>query len=294
MASADPHLDAFTGHRPLLFSIAYRMTGNSADAEDIVQESFIRWQQTAADQVDSPRAFLVTIVSRLCINHLQSARVRREEYVGYWLPEPLVTSGESPLDDLRLDESISMAFLLLLERLSPIERAVFLLSEVFDYAHAEVARIVGKSEANCRQILKRAREHVAAARPRFQSSPEQHEVLLQRFIAAATNGDMDGLLSLLSDDVVFYSDGGGRAAAVPKPVFGRENVTRLLLGARARFQTPGLVRKLVQINALPGLVNYVDGHANSIVTVDVAGDRIKTIYFVSNPEKLGRIPPLVN
>ena len=292
MVAPDPHLAAFTEHRPLLFSIAYRMTGNSADAEDIVQESFIRWQQTPADAIDSPQAFLVTIVSRLCINHLQSARVRREEYVGCWLPEPLVTTGDSALEDLRLDESISMAFLLLLERLSPIERAVFLLSEVFDYSHAEAARIVGKSEANCRQILKRAHEHVATARPRFRSSPEQHEALLQSFVAAATNGDMDGLLNLLSDDVVFYSDGGGRAAAVPEPVYGRPNVVRLLLGARARFQRPGLVRRVEQVNALPGLINYVDGRASSVVTVDVAGDRIRTIYFVSNPEKLGRIPPL--
>ncbi|HSP14080.1 MAG TPA: RNA polymerase sigma-70 factor [Thermoanaerobaculia bacterium] len=289
----DERLSTFDAHRPLLFSIAYRMTGNSADAEDMVQETFLRWQQVDSSEVQSPRAFLVTIVSRLCINHLQSARVKREEYFGCWLPEPLLTaSGQR--DDRRLDESLSMAFLLLLERLSPMERAVFLLSEVFDYSHSEVARIVGKSEANCRQILKRARQHISDERPRFEASPEEHEELLQRFVSASVDGDIDGLLSLLSEDIVFYSDGGGRAAAVPKPVYGRPNVTRLLLGARKRFVPEGLVRRIAEVNGQPGIVNYVDGRANSIVMIDVAGDRIRAIYFVSNPDKLSRIPPLVH
>lgn len=289
MMSADARAETFGQYRPLLFSIAYRMTGNSADAEDLVQETFIRWQEAQVEEVRSPRAFLVTILSRLCINHLQSARVRREEYVGMWLPEPLITAAG---DSNGLDESLSMAFLLLLERLSPIERAVFLLAEVFDYSHAEVARIVGKTEANCRQILKRAHQHVANERKRFRPSAEEHEQLLQRFVSAAEGGDMNALVSLLADDVVFYSDGGGRAAAVPKPVYGRTNVTRLLLGSRARFQPPGLTRKLERVNGQPAIVNYVDGAPSSIVTVDADRDRIVTIYFVSNPEKLQRIPPL--
>jgi RNA polymerase sigma-70 factor (ECF subfamily) len=215
-ADAQVRAEVFNQHRPLLFSIAYRMLGSVADAEDMVQEAFIRWQQSVDTDVQVPRTFLVTIVSRLCINHLQSARVRREEYVGQWLPEPLLTAVEDdPSARLRIDESLSMAFLVLLERLNPLERAVFLLREVFDYDYPEVARVLGHNEANCRQILRRARQHVAQIRQRFDPSPQQHQMLARRFLAACSEGDVTGLLALLSNEIVVYADGGrkgGRGA----------------------------------------------------------------------------------
>src|SRR5262245_59672558 len=185
----DP-LTTFNEHRGLLFSIAYRMMGTVADAEDVLQDAYIRWQQSVRENVRSPKAFLVTIVSRLCINQLQAGHAQREEYVGLWLPEPVVTdSASDPTSGVSVDESISMAFLVLMERLNPVERAVFLLREVFEYEYAEVSAAVGRSEANCRQILRRAKEHVRAARPRFAPSARQQTELLARFVQAATRGD---------------------------------------------------------------------------------------------------------
>src|SRR6266542_3091075 len=208
-------LATFNRYRSLLFSIAYRMLGSVADAEDMLQEAFIRWQQAPEEEIRSPRAFLVTIISRLCINQLQSARVQREEYVGQWLPEPIVTDpAADPLAMVRLDESLSMAFLVLLERLTPVERAVFLLREVFEYEYAEIAAALGLSEANCRQIFRRSREHVNATRPRFQASTKKQNDLLNRFLEAVGTADMDGLVALLSKDAVLYADGGGKAIAV--------------------------------------------------------------------------------
>src|SRR5262245_10195938 len=196
-------LATFDQYRSLLFSVAYRMLGSVADAEDMLQETFIRWQEDRDEDIRSPRAFLVTIISRLCINHLQSARVQREEYVGEWLPEPLVTdTSADPSAALTMDESLSMGFLVLLERLTPVERAVFLLREVFDYKYREIAKITSLSEANCRQILRRARRRVTEGRPRFDPSTEKSEELLQRFLGATVNGDMEGLLALLSKDIL--------------------------------------------------------------------------------------------
>ena len=200
----------------LLFSIAYRMLGTVADAEDMLQDAFIRWQQAPRDEIRSPKAFLVTIVSRLCINHLQSARAQREEYVGQWLPEPVVTDAASdPTSALWAGESISMAFLVLLERLNPIERAVFLLREVFDYDYAAIAAAVGRTETNCRQILRRAREHVHAARPRFTPSARKQTDLLTRFVQAATNGDLDGLVALLASDAELHTEAAVRRRRCP-------------------------------------------------------------------------------
>src|ERR1700761_8806797 len=188
-------LATFRQYRGLLFSVAYRMLGSVADAEDMLQETFIRWQEATEEDIRSPRAYLVTIISRLCLNHLQSARVQREEYVGQWLPEPVVTDAASdPLEIVRVDESLSMAFLVMLERLTPVERAVFLLREVFEYEYGEVAAMLGESEANCRQILHRARQHVAAMRPRFEASHGQASDLLEHFLQATRNGDLEGLV----------------------------------------------------------------------------------------------------
>src|SRR5438128_7538885 len=236
-------LATFDQYRSLLFSIAYRMLGSVADAEDMLQEAFIRWQQSREQVIDSPRAFLVTIISRLCTNHLQSARVKREEYVGQWLPEPIVTDAASdPFGIIKVDESLSMAFLVLLERLTPIERAVFLLREVFEYEYSEIAAVLAQSEANCRQILSRAKQHVRAMRPRFEISQQAKSDLLERFLEATSRGDMDGLVALLAGDVVLHSDGGGKALAVPKLVHGSDKVARGILGSLGRLVPKDLVR----------------------------------------------------
>src|SRR4029453_12165069 len=194
----------FDEHRAALFAVAYRMLGSVADAEDIVQDAFLRWREAPRDDVESPRAYLTTIVTRLCIDHLRSARGRREEYVGPWLPEPVV-AVEPPAEPGEMAESCSMAFLVLLESLTPAERAALLLREVFDYEYAEVATILGKSEANCRQLVRRARERIAKGRPRFDASVAQREQMTERFMAACATGDMEGLLGLLSDDITLWS-----------------------------------------------------------------------------------------
>jgi RNA polymerase sigma-70 factor (ECF subfamily) len=261
----------------------------------MLQETFIRWRQSAEENVRSPRAFLVTIVSRLCINYLQSARVQREEYVGQWLPEPIVTDpGSDPFGIIKVDESLSMAFLVLLERLTPIERAVFLLREVFEYEYAEVAAVLGQSETNCRQILRRARHHVSAMRPRFATSERKQSDLFERFLNAVRTGEMEGLVDLLSEDVVLHSDGGGKAIAVPNMVRGADNVARGILGSLRKFVPKTLVRRLALINGEPGLVNYLNGKPHSVLTIDIADDHIRAIYILTNPEKLSHVPNLPN
>jgi RNA polymerase sigma-70 factor, ECF subfamily len=267
------------------------MLGSVADAEDMLQETFIRWQQSTDEDVRSPRAFLVTIVSRLCINHLESARVRREEYVGQWLPEPLVINhGSDPFGIIKVDESLSMAFLVLLERLTPVERAVFLLREIFEYEYSEIAAVLGQTEVNCRQILRRARQHISASRPRFEVSEQAQNDLLRRFLEAVETGDSEGLVALLSNDVVLYSDGGGKAVAVPNPVRGADKVARGILRGLSRFVPKTLVRRLAHVNGEPGVVNYLDGKPHSVLTLEATGDRIRTIYIVTNPDKLTHLP----
>jgi len=290
----DPgRLATFEQYRGLLFSIAYRMLGSVADAEDMLQEAFVRWQQTSSDEIRSPRAFLVTIVTRLCINHLESARVRREQYVGEWLPEPLVTDPKSdPSHVLRVDESLSMAFLVLLERLTSIERAVFLLREIFEYEYSEIATILDQSEANCRQILRRARQHVSEARPRFKASSEERSNLLERFLRATSQGDMDGLVELLASDVVLHSDGGGKALAVPNLIFGSDKVARGILGSLEKLVPRNLLTRTVLINGQPGIVSYLNGKPYSVLTLDTSEGRIRAIYVLTNPEKLAHLPEL--
>jgi RNA polymerase sigma-70 factor (ECF subfamily) len=289
----DPHQEEFNRYRLLLFSIAYRMLGSVADAEDILQEAFLRWHAAAHGEIQSVRAFLVTIVSRLCINHLQSARVRREEYVGQWLPEPLVTgSNGDPLTILQIDESLSMAFMVLLERLSPVERAVFLLREVFDYDYAEIAEAIGKDETNCRQILRRAHQHVSENRPRFDSPPERRQQLLAKFLQATATGNLDGLIAMLSRDAVLHSDGGGKAPAVPNLVSGADPVARAILGGLKKLVPEGRINRMTLVNGEPGVISYLDGQPFAVVTLDFVGDRIQTVYIVSNPEKLAHLAPL--
>lgn len=285
-------LEVFHEHRSLLFSIAYRMLGTVADAEDKIQETFLRWQRVSIADIKSPRAFLVTIVSRLCISHLQSAHVQREEYLGQWLPEPLLTDHDhDPSADLAMEESLSMGFLVLLERLTPVERAVFLLREVFEYEYEEVARITRLTEVNCRQILRRARQHITEGRPRFDPSPAKQDELLTEFLGATVNGDMDGLIALLAKDVVLYTDGGGKMTAVPQPIYGPTNVARLLSMALKKFAENVVIRR-TEINGQPGILGYINGIAETAVIVDIAEGRIRNVYIVRNPDKLTRVPLL--
>jgi RNA polymerase sigma-70 factor (ECF subfamily) len=297
MLPSDPEvpirLATFDQYRSLLFSVAYRMLGSVADAEDMLQETFIRWQQAREEEFRSPRAFLITIISRLCINHLQSARVQREEYVGQWLPEPIVTGpGSDPLEIIRVDESLSMAFLVMLERLTPVERAVFLLREVFEYEYSEIATVLGESEANCRQILHRARQHVSAIRPRFKTSQKQKSDLLERFLKATSCGDMEGLVALLASDVVLHADGAGKAVGAPNLIRGANNVARGALGTLQKLVPKNLVNRLAQINGEPGIISYLEGKPYSVLTLEAGEGHIQTIYVVTNPEKLAHVPDL--
>jgi RNA polymerase sigma-70 factor (ECF subfamily) len=267
------------------------MVGSVTDAEDMLQETFIRWEQAPNGDIRSPRAFLVTIISRLCINYLESARVQREEYVGQWLPQPLVTDpGSDPLEIIRLDESISMAFLVVLERLTPAERAVFLLREVFEYEYSEIATVIGQNQTNCRQILRRARQHVSTLRPRFRVSAQKQNDLLERFIQATRSGDMDGLVALLSSDVVLHSDSGGKAIATPNLIHGADNVARGILGGLKKLVPSNLVRCIMQINGASAVVSYLNGHPHSVLSLDTTKGRIRGIYVVTNPDKLTHLP----
>ncbi len=279
-------LHEFDEHRGLLFSIAYRMLGSVADAEDILQETFLRWLQAAGDDIRSPKALLITIITRLSINYLQSARVRREEYVGQWLPEPLI----APQADA--DESLSIAFLVLLERLNATERAVFLLREVFDYEYAEIAAALETSEANCRQILRRARQHVRAERPRFRATAREHDVLLQRFHDAALSGDVSSLAALLSADVVLHTDGGGKAPALPNLVHGADNAARAIVGGIARLMPKELVQQMIQINGESAIVTYSHGRPFGVFAIQVRDGRIAAVYAITNPDKLSHLPGL--
>ena len=286
-------LATFDQYRSLLFSIAYRMLGSVADAEDMLQETFIRWQQAREEEFRSPRAFLITIISRLCINHLQSARVKREEYVGEWLPEPIVTGpGSDPLEIIRVDESLSMAFLVMLEQLTPVERAVFLLREVFEYEYPEIATVLGESEANCRQILHRAKQHVTTMRPRFKTSQRQKSDLLERFLKATSSGDLEGLVELLASDVVLHTDGGGKGVAAPNLIRGARNVARGAIGTFQKLMPKNLLIRLAQINGEPGIVSYLDRKPYSVLTFAASEGHIETIYVVTNPEKLAHLPDL--
>jgi RNA polymerase sigma-70 factor (ECF subfamily) len=288
---AQPLAVTFNEYRGLLFAIAYRMLGSRADADDVLQDAFLKWQQASIGEIESPRRYLVTIVSRLCINHLKSARVKREQYVGQWLPEPLLTDmRDDPAHDLLAGESISMAFMLLLQRLSPDERAIFILREVFDYEYAEISAIVNRTQEYCRQILHRAHEHVKRERTRFEPSHAEHKNLLQRFLAASLHGDMDGLLSVLAQDVMLYADGGGKASAVPNTVFGADHVSRLMLGAVKKFVPADVVVVPALINAQSGLVAYSEGRARTVLIFGASNGAIQNIYIISNPDKLANIP----
>lgn len=284
-------LDAFSEYRPLLFAVAYRMIGIVADAEDAVQETFLRWQRAVAagEAIAAPKSWLTAVLTRWCIDHLRSARVRREAYVGPWLPEPLITAAApDPADSAALTESLTLAFLVVLESLTPTERAVFLLHDVFAYEFAEVAGIVGKSEANCRQLARRAREHIAERRPRHAPSPEERARLTAQFIAACQQGDLPALVATLADDIILRSDGGGKATAARRPLHGADAVARFMLGIVAKAP-PETVYRLATVNHQPGIIGLLDGQPFSVLTLDIAEGQVRAIAIVVNPDKLGHL-----
>ena len=289
-------------YRPLLFSIAYGMTGSVGDAEDIVQDAFLGMTRArkAGTAIADPKAYLTTAVTRLGINYLRSARVRRETYVGDWLPEPVVVpAGEpGPAEHAELADSLSMAFLVQLEALSPVERAVFMLREVFGYDYPDVARITGKSQVNCRQIFARARQRIAAGRQARDSAPPparraEGEEFARRFFEAAAGGDMDALLGMVAPDVVFHGDGGGKAQAIGKPLAGRQPVMRLLAGLFRRGRILGASLRLAWVNGQPGAVTYdAEARVVNVFELDIADGVVQTIRSVVNPDKLGHIGPV--
>src|SRR5215212_632032 len=284
MAAPDVTADAL---RPLVFSIALRMVGSAGEAEDLVQEAYLRLHREG--EVRAPKAFLTTVVTRLAIDHLRSARVRRETYTGDWLPEPVVSAPGTD-EQVEQDETISIAFLVLLERLEPVERAVYVLHELLGYAHDEIGSVVGKSAANCRQILRRAKQHVDAGRPRFEPSRERREALLARFLAAVRGGDVDALVGMLADDAVHVADGGGKVRATVVPILGGDKVARLwaAFGRRPEAEDHELVP--ADVNGQPGVVAVTRaGEIAVVLTVDIAGDRIQHVWAVLNPDKLGRV-----
>ena len=283
-------IDDFEAHRPLLFGIAYRMLGSVMEAEDMVQETFLRYQATPPESIRSPKNFLCTVVTRLCLNELNTARSRRETYIGPWLPEPMLTDsasyGPGPADSMSQHESISMAFMVLLENLSPVERAVFLLREVFDYDYSEIAPIVDRSVDACRQTFSRARKHVDAHRPRFDTTSEAHRELLWRFIQAVEIGEMDGIMHFLAEDVTLWTDGGGKAyGAATRPVYGREHAALFILGS-TRFLPTNFRLVVREINGQPGIVVVAGDQALGVLSVDFGGHTLSTIRFIGNPEKL--------
>jgi RNA polymerase sigma-70 factor (ECF subfamily) len=281
-----------------MISIAYRMVGSVSEAEDIVQEAFLRFhrQASAGETIDSPKAYLSTVTTRLSIDHLRSARVRRERYVGTWLPEPILTDEgyEAGRHEQETADSLSLAFLVLLESLTPVERAVFILREVFNHGYGEIASIVGKSEDNCRQIAVRARRQVEAKKPRFEASRARRKELTLRFFEAVMSEDQQGLIDLLAADVVAYGDGGGKAAAFPRPVHGRDKVARLLLGPTARGGRAAVSgMRLAEVNGQPGAVFFDrDGRPVVVVTLDIADDLVQSVRAIANPDKLRHLPPL--
>jgi RNA polymerase sigma-70 factor, ECF subfamily len=296
MPDDDELARTYTELRPLLFSIAYRMLGSVSDAEDVVQESFVRYRRALDDGVvvESERPYLASIATRLALDHLKSARVQRETYVGMWLPEPLLAD---PMPDVsahaEIADSLSMAFLVLLETLSPTERAVFLLREVFAYEFDEIATVIDKSPDNCRQLLVRARKHVDERRPRYEASSEQKRELADRFFAAIDGGDVAGLQAMLAADVSFSGDGGGKAPAAARAVVGVDKVVRFMIGLGRLGVEMGMVSRPVEVNGEPGvLFTTVDGQILSVLSLDILDGRVQAIHAVVNPDKLRHLGPV--
>ena len=288
--------ESFESYRSYLFAIAYRMLGSAMDAEDMVQETWVRYQATTPETIRALKAWLTTVITRLCIDQLQLAHRKREQYIGPWLPEPILTpeaeamaEAGNPERRVDLQESVSLAFLVLLEQLQPFERAVFLLREVFGYEFAEIASMLGKTEAACRRSFIRAKLHLQQHRPRFPASPDTHQRLLTGFFQAAQGGDMTTLTGMLAEEVTLWADGGGKArGAATRPVVGRDAVTRFILGTR-RFWPEGARVEIEEVNGQAALVVHVGDHAFSVLTIEAEQGRIQTIRILANPEKLTHV-----
>jgi RNA polymerase sigma-70 factor (ECF subfamily) len=283
-------MEPFETYRRSLFTLAYRMLGSATDAEDLVQETYLRYQAAPPQTIHSLQAYLTTILTRLCLNQLQLAQRKREMYVGPWLPEPILTEKApdevDPEKRVEIQESISLAFLVLLERLQPFERAVFLLREVFAYEFAEIATMLEKSETACRRSFSRARQHLIEGRPRFKPVPEMHRQLLTSFQAAVDSGDMTTLTHLLAENVILWTDGGGKTRkALLRPIYGREKVARMGLSSK-RIRPENAQAEFKEVNGQPTLVAYVDGRAWSCLSIEVEQEQIQVIRIILNPDKL--------
>src|SRR5260370_6464690 len=288
--------ESFESYRTYLFAIAYRMLGSAMDAEDMVQETYLRYQATPPQTIRSLKAYLTTILTRLCMDQLQLAHRKREQYVGPWLPEPILTTETAetvetgdPEKRVEMEESVSLAFLVLLEQLQPFERAVFLLREVFGYEFAEIAAMLNKSEAACRRSFSRAKLHLQAHLPRFPPSPQIHHHFLSGYLQAVQTGEMTPLMNLLSEDVTLWADGGGKVKqAALQPISGREAVARFSLGTK-RFWPENARIELAEVNGQAALIIRTGGQVFSVVTIDVEQGRIQAIRVIANPDKLARV-----
>lgn len=275
---------AFEQHRRYLFGVAYRMLGSVADAEDVVQDAWLRWRG-ADEQAERPRAFLTTVVTRLSIDRLRTLKARRETYYGPWLPDPVITGTP---DATELRDGVSMALLVLLETLNPIERAVFVLREVLDYEFAEIANVVERTETNCRQILSRARSHVRRRNTRFEASPERSHEFVQRFLDTFSRGDVRELANVLHDDVVLYADGGGKALSATVPMEGCDRVARFLAGISAKSPYGGTF-DIASVNGEPGVLFFQDGQLETVAVFEIESGRVAALRFVRNPDKLAHL-----
>ena len=280
----DSKADTFHSHRPHLLGVAYRMLGSRSDAEDVLHDAWLRWDAADTSGVRTSEAWLTTAITRLSIDRLRKAKVERETYFGPWLPEPLSDADMSPHFALEREEDVSIAFLMLLETLSPEERAVFVLHDILDDDYADIAETLGKSEAACRQMVHRARERLTSKRKRFLVDDATRVRMLERFIAAAHRGDRDELVALFTDDAVMTSDGGGKTVAVHRPLFGAPRIAELW---RVVARRSGIERRIVLVNGEPGVATYFAGHLHSVATIDTDGQRIHAIYSIANPDKLG-------
>jgi len=286
--------DVFNTDRPLLFSIAYRMLGSASDAEDVVQDAWLRYGRVEPSTIRSPKALATTIVTRLCLDRLKAARTTREEYIGPWLPEPVLTSEvEGPDTILQRSESVTLAFLVLLEKLSPEERAAFLLKDVFEYDHSEIADMLGTTTENSRQLLHRAKTRLATGRPRLTGTTQSRRAIAERFTRAFSSGDGSELTTLLAKDVEMWSDGGGKASAARRPLIGRDQVLNFLIGLHRAAQSSGLVStvslRIEDVNSEPALVVRVGSRLESIFVFSLDGEAISAIRVVRNPDKLAHI-----
>lgn len=277
--------DLFKAQRPRLNALAYHMLGRKAAARDLVQDAYLKWRDVDAEEVDDPESYLRTIVARMAIDRLRSSRARREEYDGPWLPEPVATGASAPDEELELETSLSYGLLHVLERLNPVERAVFLLREAFDRTYEQIADVVHKTPVNCRQIAHRARERLDRPDPRFEPAPEEKKELLERFMGAVREGKMDRLVELLEADAVHYSDGGGRVPQALAPIDDPVRIARFLTGLNARLQSRSELRPL-EVNGEPGYLVYVDGALHSVWTFEVTREGMRRSFAVLNPEKI--------